>query len=137
MHYQTIQEKKNRTIKQMVFGVSGILIITFIGIKLYPIIHGPSIHVATINNGQSLVNPMIQISGKAKFTKDLFVNGAPLATAPDGSFNQNLLLNPGYNLLTLEGKDRFGSISKKDFALVLEESNSTLTMLPISDAATY
>lgn len=137
MYYQTIQEQQKRKFQRVTFGVAGILMAAFIGIKIYPIIHGPAIHVATLSDGQSITDPMIRISGKAKFTKDLFVNGVPLATAPDGTFDQHLVLNPGYNVLTLEGADRFGSVSKKDFALVLQETKPTLTALPVVSPTTY
>lgn len=120
------------------FGVSIFAITVFVGVKVYPIIHGPVINLATIDNGAQVTDPMIRVSGKARFTKNLLVNGAPVATAPDGTFDQNLILNPGYNLLTFEGNDRFGSTSKKDFVVVLAEQNPSLTIGPLGDTpATY
>jgi hypothetical protein len=125
----TKQERRNRTIKKTFLGVLGIALVSFIGTKLYPLIHGPDIELATMTDGAHLTEPMIRVSGIAKFTKDLVVNGAPLATAPDGSFDENLLLNPGYNVITMEGKDRFGNKNVKNYSVILtEEPDHTFTL---------
>ncbi len=125
----TPQEKRMRVTKRTVLGLFAVAVVAFVGAKLYPLVHGPDIQLATMTNGAHLTEPMIRLSGKARFTKDLVVNGAPLATAPDGTFDEHFLLNPGYNVITMEGRDRFGHRSISNYAVILtEEPDHTLTL---------
>jgi hypothetical protein len=102
-------------------GSLGVLIAVFIGSKLYPIIHGPTLSVATLSDGATVDAPMIRISGIAEFTQELSVNGESFALSPKGEFDEKLLLNPGYNLITLVGKDRYGKANRKAFTVMLNE----------------
>ena len=129
------QEHKNKYFPKIALGIFGVALVSFVGVKLYPYIHGPDIQVTTINNGAHLTEPVLAISGQARFTKDLIVNGAPLPTSPDGTFSEKVLLAPGYNLITLEGQDRFGKRTAKNFALMLTETADntfTLNTVPVA-----
>ena len=111
-------------------GIFVLGVLAFVGSKVYPIIHGPAITVATLINGGSVSDPMVRISGNAAFTQELVVNGKTLNLAPDGTFDEKLVLNPGYNLITLQGSDRFGKTNSTTYAVVLTEKTppATLTM---------
>ncbi len=125
----TQQEQRNRNLQKSILGLLSVALVSFIGAKMYPLLHGPDIQLATITNGAHLTEPMIQLSGVARFTKDLVINGAPLATAPDGTFDEHILLNPGYNIITLEGSDRFGNKRISNLSIILsEEENHVLTI---------
>ena len=125
----TLQEKRNRNFLRTSCGVLGLALIVFVGTKMYPLIHGPDIQLATMTDGAHLTEPVVQLSGTAHFTKDLIINGAPIATAPNGSFDEKLLLNPGYNVITMEGKDRFGNSNVKNYTAILtEEADHTFTL---------
>lgn len=125
----THQETAIALLKKISLGILSIAILGFVGLKVYPILHGPQIHLSTLSDGANLEDPMVSISGKALFTKNLIVNGAVLPIAPDGTFHENLLLVPGYNLITLQAQDRFGSTLNKNYALLLsEEKNQTFTV---------
>lgn len=125
----TKQEQRHRTIKKSALCVLGLGLALFVGTKIYPLLHGPEIELNTMTDGAHLTEPMVKISGIARFTKDLIINGVTLPTAPDGSFDEHLLLNPGYNIITMEGKDRFGNTNVKNYAVILtEEPNQTFTL---------
>ena len=125
----THQEHQMKRIRKACLGLISVAIIGFIGIKMYPVFHGPDIQITTLEDGATLNEPLIRISGKARYTKDLFVNGAVLPTAPDGSFDEKLILIPGYNIIAVSGKDRFGTTKHTTYSIVLhEEKNQTFTM---------
>lgn len=131
----TTQERRGKTAQRIALGILSTALVSFVGAKLYPLVHGPAIELANMTDGAHLTEPVIQLTGVAKYTKDLIVNGAPLATAPDGSFDEKLLLNPGYNVITMEGKDRFGNNNVKNYAVILtEEPDHTFTLntLPVT-----
>ena len=125
------KEKIITFLKKGSLGVVVIAVLGFVGLKLYPLVHGPQLELETLSNGDVLTQPMIRISGKALYTKDLIVNGSPLALATDGSFNENLVINPGYNFITIAAKDRFGKLESHNYAVVLNDSGSqTLSVGP-------
>ena len=121
----TKREKITNIITKASLGVVFLAIIGFIGLKLYPVLHGPKVDLATLTDGQVLHDPLIHISGKSFYTKTLIVNGDTLATAPDGSFNEPLLLHPGYNLITVSAQDRFGAKTSHDYALMLVDDGTS------------
>lgn len=127
---QSHQEKTKHLIQKGLIGIFVFGVLGFVGCKLYPIIHGPVISVATLTNGGTVQEPMIRISGIASFTQQLIVNGKNLALSPDGSFDEKLVLNPGYNLVMIQGADRFGKVTHQNYAVVLAEKSQpqTLTM---------
>ena len=97
----------------------------FIGRGIYPYIHGPSITIQGLSNGATLTDPMIHISGIALYTKQLSVSGRSLALATDGSFNETILLHPGYNTISVIGQDQFGKTSSKTYAVVVKDDSVT------------
>ena len=68
------QEKQSRVLKKATICLFGVAIATFVGAKVYPLVHGPSIELKTMSNGAHLTEPMIKVSGIAHFTKDLTIN---------------------------------------------------------------
>lgn len=123
----TLQKTKLDKVKAFLqkgcLGLFVLAVLVFVGFKLYPLIHGPAIDVATLVNGETVSDPMIRVSGIAAFTQNLVVDGKELALAPDGSFDENLVLNPGYNVISIDGTDRFGKSSHTTYAMVLDETN--------------
>lgn len=126
----TKQEKTTRTILRTILGIVGVFVFVFIGSKLYPIVHGPKISISTLTNGAILKDPMVRISGVASFTRELIVNGESFALSPNGTFDEKLLLNPGYNLITVQGIDRYGKANNQTYAVILDEppAPETLTL---------
>lgn len=125
----TKQEKRLMQLKKSCIGLLGLAILGFVGVKMYPLFHGPDIQISTLSDGATLHEAMIRISGKARYTKDLMIDGAVLPTAPDGSFDEKLVLNPGYNVIAVSAKDRFGTTRHTTYSVILhEEKDQTFTM---------
>ena len=120
----TNKEKIISFITKGFFGILGVLVLGFVGLKLYPLVHGPAVDLATLSNGAVLNDPMIRISGKALYTKSLIVNGDSLALSPDGSFDEHLVLNPGYNVIAIQAVDRFGKLQSHNYSVVLREPST-------------
>lgn len=126
--YKTPAEKNTRIILRTILGISLMTVIGFVGTKLYPIIHGPSINVSTLINGGVVHEPMVKVSGIAAFTKELVINGKALPLSPDGIFDEKIVLNPGYNVITVSGSDRYGTSNIQTYSMVLDEPVPSLTM---------
>lgn len=108
--------------KKLWYGVPAIALLGFVALKIYPVIHGPSISIDTLENGTVLTDPLIALNGTAAHAQDLIINGAPVPTSPNGSFNEHVLLSPGYNLITLSATDRYGTTETKNYAVMLSEN---------------
>ena len=136
----TIQKTKKEKIvgyaAKGFLGVIGIAVLGFVGMKVYPMAHGPLISFRSMKDGGSVTNPMIQVSGTALYTKDLVVNGNSLALSPDGSFDEKLVLNPGYNVISVTARDQFGTTSRHDYSVMLNE-DGTHPALTMNTASQY
>lgn len=129
-------EKNNQLVWKSLIGLVVLFVLVFVGFKLYPIVHGPAISIDTLVNGGTVEEPMVRISGIASFTRELIVNGESFALSPSGGFDEKLLLNPGYNIITVQGVDRYGKANNQNYAIVLKEKNPpetlTLNTLPVT-----
>lgn len=95
-----------------ILKVVGILILT-IGIVWYVLfqarsfLNGP---VITLFDEPALVQQTrtIPVRGHAENIVTLTLNGREIDTTQDGAFNEQIVLEDGYSIMTLEARDRFG-----------------------------
>ncbi len=99
----------------------GILVCGYSIFQAQKIIRGPRITVLSPLNGVTYTTPLIDIKGVAKNVSVLSLNDRPLYPDKNGNFFDRLLLLPGYNILKLEAKDRFGSVTKKKIEIIYQE----------------
>ncbi len=71
------------------------------------IITGPSITIEQPLNGALITTPSIEISGYGENIKSLTINGRSVFISEDGQFSENVLLPPGYAIITAVTEDRF------------------------------
>jgi len=87
------------------------ILLFIIGYALFEfrwVIQGPIISVESPRNGDSFENNLIEIRGKIKNVAYLSLNDFQISVDTSGAFREKLLLSPGYNIMKLETKDRFG-----------------------------
>ena len=100
-----------------------LLIIVIIGYSFYQartIIFGPSITLTSPLDGQTYMQPLIDISGVAKNTNYLTLDDRPIFTDKKGNFDEKLLLAPGYNVIKLDAGDKFGKKTEKIIQVILQ-----------------
>lgn len=72
-------------------------------------ITGPTIELSSITDkGLITGNNKIALKGEAQNVAFISVNDNPIFIDEKGLFSENLLLYPGYNIIKLYGKDKFG-----------------------------
>ncbi len=69
---------------------------------------GPSLSITEPQSGSSFALPMIHIKGIVERIREISLNGRPITIDDKGNFDEVVLLAPGYNIFTLEIKDKFG-----------------------------
>lgn len=97
--------------------IVSVFIISLVGYSLFQvhkIMTGPTIELSLPHD--SLVtgpNNRIRLTGIAANVAFISLNDNPIYVDETGTFNESLLLNPGYNIIKLYGKDKFGKTLTK------------------------
>lgn len=82
------------------------------------IIIGPTITLDEEYSGRTLESPTIQINGTAKNIAHISLNGNPIFTDENGRFEEELLVSPGYSIMTIIASDRFDRTTKEVIELI-------------------
>lgn len=86
------------------------------------LIRGPQITLTSPLSGSTLASPLVAIKGSAQNIAFISLNNRQIYVDNNGRFNEELLLSPGYNIWTIEAKDKFGRIVSKKIELVLDKT---------------
>ncbi|MBI3634519.1 MAG: hypothetical protein HY228_02780 [Candidatus Yonathbacteria bacterium] len=111
---------KMRKLLQRIGIAIGIIIILGYGVfALQGIIRGPKIILGTPQSGFATTTPLILVSGRAVRVTNLSLNGATTTLDLAGNFSESLLLSRGYNIMTIEGFDKYGRSAKETVEMTL------------------
>lgn len=88
--------------------------------------NGVLLQVNNIENGIETTEEIFSIEGNAKHASQLLVNGREILIDKENNFKTEVLLSPGYNIVTIEAEDRFNKYTKQIFEVFLRESNEDL-----------
>lgn len=106
------------------------VMVTVIGLGIYAYrqsyeyLRGPVIAITEPKNGSAAATSRMILSGTARNVSFLTLNGRQIFTDERGRFRELLLLHDGYNIMTLEAKDRFGHAETKQLELVYKPQES-------------
>lgn len=82
---------------------------------------GVDLTVVGIEDGLVLKEDFLVIYGNAKHANHLTLNGQEILINEDNDFRQELLLSPGYNIITIEATDRFSKKTKEIYRVMYEK----------------
>ena len=102
-------------------GLFSILFFAILGYSYYKtkdIISGVRLITHGIEDGETTTDPFIELFGEAKRSVYINVNGREIFIDSDGQFSDQLILLPGYNIITIQALDKFGKEVRKVFSLV-------------------
>ena len=77
-------------------------------IEAWPLIAGPSLAIATPQNGESFPGGIVTVRGSAARIAMLTLDGAPVLHDENGDFSPTFTFPHGASLLTFDATDRFG-----------------------------
>lgn len=92
-------------------------------------VFGVNLQIYGISDGQTLTEPKVSLRGNAKNLKALTVNDRMIGIAHDGTFKDNILLLPGYNIVSIKGDDKFGNTIEKNYHVFLKNISEHATAL--------
>jgi hypothetical protein len=103
------------------FGACFVLYVLF---QARFLIAGPTIALS-----QNLANPQLErvvtLSGTARNIARMTLNGHAIYTDASGYFTEDVILENGYTIVTLQAEDRYGRIRKYSREFVYNHSTST------------
>jgi hypothetical protein len=105
-------------IKWTIASIAGLFVFFFIFFQMKDVVNGPSIVIASPQNGETATTSLVHIKGSVKNATQIFLNGGQIYTDGNGQFDEELLLAKGYNILELSATDRFEHIKKKQLELI-------------------
>lgn len=88
--------------------VFGLAIFAFAIFQSRNLLTGPTITIESPTNGNSFPRPLITLVGTVKNAARLSVNDHQSFVDEEGRLIEDILLNEGYNVITIKATDRFG-----------------------------
>ena len=102
-------------------GSLALLILIILGysfFQLRDLIFGPSIVIESPLDGQTYIDPLVEIKGIATDANYLHFDDRPIFTDKSGNFDEHILISHGYNIIKLDAEDKFGKKTEKIIQVV-------------------
>ncbi len=99
----------------MVIGV-----LTLAAYNMRDMVLGTPLEVVTATDGATLDDTFLPLSGVARHARELLINGRTVPLDRAGAFTDAIILSPGYNIVEVALKDRFGNTETKTYHWVVE-----------------
>lgn len=115
-------------IKWTLIALGATIVVGYSYFVLSGYLHGPQIIISNPLNGFSTTTPLITITGVAVHANILSINGLRTPIDLQGNFTSQLILAPGYNIMTIAAQDRYNRTVEKtiEMNLILNTATSTI-----------
>jgi hypothetical protein len=77
-------------------------------------------------------SPLAKITGNASKAIYLTLNGREIFVDKEGNFSESIVFLPGFSVVTLDARDKFGKTAKKKFEVVYEESAKAIAFRSVN-----
>ncbi len=124
-----------RTINIKKFLGFGVLIGLFVFIVAYSIFQtrslakGVDLLVSGITDGEIFNGSILTLSGQATHAKHIKINGREILVDQNDNFSEELVLSPGYNIITVEAEDKFDKKTGETYRVFYKEDSAKATAL--------
>jgi hypothetical protein len=124
---------KTISIKKYV-GV-GLLAGLFVFIGLYTVWEtkslskGVNLQLSGITDGASVSSDVVSLQGSAFHASHITIDGREIEVDKDDNFTEELVLSPGYNIITVEARDKFNKKTQNTYRVFYKGDAETTTAL--------
>lgn len=112
---------------RVLVGLGIVIVLGYSAFILSDLIRGPRIVLSTPKNGFSTTTPLITIAGVAVHSNNLTINGAVTPLDLEGNFESQLILAPGYNIMTIAAQDHYNRTVEQRLEINLITKNNVAT----------
>lgn len=116
---------QKKIISWWLVGIFFVFILFYILFVSKDILFGVQLKNINIKNGETYTEKLLYISGNAKNAINVSLNNHEIAIDQKGNWGETVALSTGYNIITLEAKDKFGNNDKKTFRLIGGSTDSS------------
>jgi hypothetical protein len=106
-----------RALSFVLFILVGAAVVGYGVFEAHKLVEGPIITIDYPDNGSATSSTEVIISGTAENISFLTIDGVQAYTDEAGHFYEDLTPAPGYTILTVAAKDRFGRSVSKEIAI--------------------
>lgn len=85
------------------------------------LIFGVKIKNVSIIDGVKVTDSVVKITGNARNARNLTLDDREISIDQKGNFDETIALLPGYNIINIKAKDKFGNSDEKNYKLMLEK----------------
>ena len=103
----------------LLFGV----LATYIGVQVKNIITPPVLAISSPSDGYSTTDATILVKGKTDKGAHVEINGEDVLLAQDGSFEKEVSLERGLNVLQIEGAKRYSHLATQYRRVIFDNSH--------------
>lgn len=82
------------------------------------LIFGVKIRNVNLVDGATITENVIKITGNAKNAINLTLDGREISVDQQGNFDETFALLPGYNIINIKAKDKFGYVDEKNYKVM-------------------
>lgn len=113
--------KSNRVFSMVAVATVGLVVILYALTRFQGFLEGPSIAITSPPNGSVVANSFLSIEGVAKQVAFITLSDRQIFVDEEGRLAEELLLFPGYNIISLKATDRFGRRVERRLELIYKE----------------
>ena len=95
-----------------------LLIIAYGFFGSHSLIVGVKIKDVNITDGAKATDNILEVEGNAQNAIYLALDGREISVDEAGNFHETIALYPGYNIMTLTAKDKFGYVDEKNYKII-------------------
>lgn len=97
---------------------------TYIGVQIKTIISPPSLSIIVPLDGFQTTDATIVVKGKTEKGTHLQINGSDVLLSQDGSFEKEVALERGLNILQIEGAKRYSHLATQYRRVIFDNSKN-------------
>ena len=107
-----------KILKIIAFSIFFIFIVVYAFFNSRALIFGVKIRDVNITDGATVVDNVLKITGNARNSTSLVLNGREISLDQQGNFDETIILLKGYNVVDIVARDKFGYSDEKIYKLI-------------------
>ncbi len=114
-----MNQDAKKILKIAALSVLFLFIIIYAFLRSKDLIFGVKIKNVNIIDGAKVTESVMHVTGNAKNAILLTLDGREISVDQAGNFDETIALLPGYNIVDIKAKDKFGHKDEKIYKLIL------------------
>lgn len=114
----------SRFVKIFSFGFVGLMIVGYLGLQVRAIISPPELLIFDPTDGIKTQEALITVTGQAQEGSHVRVNGLDVLLSQDGTFEVDVALERGLNVIAIESQKRYSKPAMEFRRVVLMETRT-------------